>query len=55
MFLNALFVLVPLSFFGFIAIAAPVANCNWFGGNSFRRHVHPQLGMASEKLVEHDV
>ena len=29
---DALFVLVPLSFFGFIAIAAPVANCNWFGG-----------------------
>ena len=21
-----------LSFFGFIAIAAPVANCDWFGG-----------------------
>ena len=31
-FVDALFVLVPLSFFGFIAIAAPVANCDWFGG-----------------------
>ena len=47
-FFNALFVLEPLSFFGFIAIAAPVANY-MIGlvvqSNSFTRHVHPQLGI----------
>ena len=32
LFLNALFVQVTLSSFIFIAIAAPMANCDWFGG-----------------------